>query len=227
MLANAREIRDEYVRLRQVQRRLNTKLLRTVSKKGLEQSVHRDLGFWEGGKIVLDVEMDLGVRLRPLRVPGGPEQRRRAVRFTGGRPEGVRRAHRPRRHAPSASPSLRSKGSWPRWARWPSIASTGEPLLLADIGLSKTAAPGIVLATRVLPFSNFTMTSGAPVAIDPELATLCLDGLREAFERPGIIGLLPPKERKQLARNLIGLALEDPEEVKAAWRERVAAGARR
>jgi hypothetical protein len=98
----------------------------------------------------------------------------------------------------------------------------GEPFLLADIGLSKTARPGLVLATRVLPFSAFTMTSGAPVAVDPELAMLFVDGLQEAFGQPAIIGMLRPKERKQLARNLIGLALEDPDEMKAVWREKVA-----
>jgi hypothetical protein len=49
-----------YLRLRDVQRALNTVLLRTVSKKGVEESA-RALDFWARGKIVLEDEDDGGV----------------------------------------------------------------------------------------------------------------------------------------------------------------------
>jgi hypothetical protein len=61
-----------------------------------------------------------------------------------------------------------------------------------------------VIATRLLPFPTFTITSGAPLGFDRELAALFIE---------------------QLARNLIGLALGDPDETKAAWREKVARSA--
>jgi hypothetical protein len=93
------------------------------------------------------------------------------------------------------------------------------------VGLSQTARPGVVIATRLLPFPTFTITSGAPLGFDRELAALFIEGLREAVGTPDKVGMLPPKMRKQLARNLIGLALGDPDETKAAWREKVARSA--
>ena len=40
--------------------------------------------------------------------------------------------------------------------------------LLIDIGFSKTATKGIVLATRILPFEDFVMSSGAAIPVDEE-----------------------------------------------------------
>jgi len=47
--------------------------------------------------------------------------------------------------------------------------------LLTDIGFSTTASRGIVLATRILPFYDFVMASGAALPVDP-------DALREIFD---------------------------------------------
>jgi hypothetical protein len=54
------EIRAIYHRLHDVQRALNTTLFWAVSRKGIEESA-RALGFWEGGKVVVDGEDDVGV----------------------------------------------------------------------------------------------------------------------------------------------------------------------
>ncbi|MBN2594624.1 MAG: SEC-C domain-containing protein [Sedimentisphaerales bacterium] len=40
--------------------------------------------------------------------------------------------------------------------------------LLADLGLSKTAEKGLVVATRLLPFEDFVTTSGAALPVDME-----------------------------------------------------------
>jgi hypothetical protein len=82
-----------------------------------------------------------------------------------------------------------------------------------------------VIATRLLPFATFTMTSGAPMGFDPELAELFIEGLEDAVGARDKVGMLPPKMRKELARNLIGLALGDPDEMKVVWREKVASSA--
>jgi hypothetical protein len=42
---------------------------------------------------------------------------------------------------------------------------TGETLLLADIGFSKTAQPGTLMATRLLNFGGFVATSGAALPL--------------------------------------------------------------
>ena len=43
-----------------------------------------------------------------------------------------------------------------------------EQFFLIDIGLSHTAVRGMVLATRLLPFNDFVMTSGAALPVDSE-----------------------------------------------------------
>jgi hypothetical protein len=49
------------------------------------------------------------------------------------------------------------------------------------------------------------MTSGAPLAFAPELAAFFLRGVGGGLAD---LRLLPPKERKHLARHLIGLAMD-------------------
>jgi len=47
--------------------------------------------------------------------------------------------------------------------------------LLTDIGFSKTATEGMVLATRILPFQDFVMTSGVPLLVNAETLLAILD----------------------------------------------------
>jgi len=47
--------RARYLELRETQRALNRKIVRTLSKKTLEDSA-RDLGLWNDGEIVHDLE---------------------------------------------------------------------------------------------------------------------------------------------------------------------------
>ena len=41
--------------------------------------------------------------------------------------------------------------------------------LLVDLSFSQTAVSGVVIATRVLPFDDFVITSGAPLSVDVEM----------------------------------------------------------
>lgn len=43
-----------------------------------------------------------------------------------------------------------------------------KPWTLVDVNLSRTAQEDMVLATRIIPFDNFAMTSGAPLTADGE-----------------------------------------------------------
>jgi hypothetical protein len=47
--------------------------------------------------------------------------------------------------------------------------------LLIDMGLGKTATEDLVIATRLLPFEDFVMTSGAPLPADAEAIAEILD----------------------------------------------------
>jgi len=53
--------------------------------------------------------------------------------------------------------------------------------LLTDTGLGKTGVKGLVIATRLLPFADFVMTSGAPLPIDPEVTEEILDFIKQHF----------------------------------------------
>lgn len=53
--------------------------------------------------------------------------------------------------------------------------------LLVDMGLGKTATEDIVIATRILPFEDFVMTSGAPLPADTEAIVEILDFALEHY----------------------------------------------
>ncbi len=53
--------------------------------------------------------------------------------------------------------------------------------LLIDIGLGQTAAQDLVVATRILPFDNFVMTSGAPLPVDQQTLSRILDFALEHY----------------------------------------------
>lgn len=97
----------------------------------------------------------------------------------------------------------------------------GKRFPLADVGLAKTGERGLVLATRLLPFKGWMMTSGAPLPFDPELAKLFLDGVRGGMNDLASLRLVAHEQRKHIAKNLIALALEEPAMVKVAWKEKV------
>lgn len=57
----------------------------------------------------------------------------------------------------------------------------GQEYLLIDMGFSETAVTGIVIATRLLPFDGFVMTSGAPLPVDAEMLTEIRDSILPKF----------------------------------------------
>ena len=223
MLPRAAEIRDEYQRLRQVQRALNSKLVKTLTKKAIEQSA-RDLDLWEDGKIVLQHEDHMGVladyAIYEYRVAGKSAVERCAARSHGaeGTDEGL--VIEAMLNARFTLVSIQK--IVPQVGAQVVDHIYGDRFLLADVGLSQTGARGDLLATRLLPLPRFTMTSGAPLAFDPELATWILEGVGAGSGDLATLRLIARKQRKHMARTIIALAMEDPALVKVAWRENVA-----
>ncbi len=223
MLANAAEIRAEYLRLREVQRGLNSKLLQTVSKKGFEQSA-RDLGFWEGGRIVLRDEhyMDVMSDYALYEYWAGGKNAVERSLARGDASEGsdehitlqaMVKAHFTLVGIEAVEPEVGVRAVDHIY---------GGSFLLADMGLSEKGTPQVVLAARLLTFSNFRMTSGAAVRIDPELARLFVDSLHETAASPWTVNMVPLRVRHELARKILRLALANVEDVKAAWGEQLA-----
>ena len=82
--------------------------------------------------------------------------------------------------------------------------------LLADIGLSQTATEEGILATHVLPFDEFSMTSGAALPLDSDTLATIRD---EVFPRDREARLLetwePTREEEaEMAAAIIRLCLE-------------------
>lgn len=50
-----------------------------------------------------------------------------------------------------------------------------KQFLIVDMGFSETGQPEVVIATRILPFEDFVMTSGAPLPVDQQTLSEILD----------------------------------------------------
>jgi hypothetical protein len=219
----AQEIRAAYLRLRQAQRALNKVLSRMVSGKGYEECA-RALGFWQNRTMVFDDEEDVQL-LADFAIyeyrAGGQNAVERFIQrgaVEGTTDEGiVLEAMRQARFT-----VVEIEEIVPQVGARALDRLYDESFLLADVSLSETGAPGVVLATRLLTFSTFSMTSGAPQNFDDELATLFAESLRQAFGQSAKARSLPQADRKRLAFTLARLALQDPDEMKDVWRDKIA-----
>lgn len=60
---------------------------------------------------------------------------------------------------------------------------SGRTYLIIDMGFGATAVEDLVLATRLLPFADFTMTSGASLAADKKTLSQILNSVLPRFGR--------------------------------------------
>ncbi len=80
--------------------------------------------------------------------------------------------------------------------------------LIIDMGLGKTAVKGLVIATRLLPFEDFTMTSGAALPIDPEIVEEIFSFIIQQFSsEDGKYINLDMQQRADLMTTIIRLCL--------------------
>jgi hypothetical protein len=202
------DIRDTYLRLRQVQRGLNEQLFREVSKAGM-QDCARALGFWGNGIIIFDEDDDVGL-LADFAIHEHKagraviERRMTSAEATEDERTVLAAMHRSWFTLFGIVEIIPDIG-----ARALDLLSD-QPLLLADVNLSETGSPGIIMAAHLVPFEAFVMTSGAPLPFDPEVARLLLAGMRARSITPRDLTALPPHARTQLALNLIALARRSP-----------------
>jgi hypothetical protein len=82
--------------------------------------------------------------------------------------------------------------------------------LLIDMGLGKTGVKGLVIATRLLPFADFVMTSGAPIPINHEATEEIFDYINQQFgSEDGKYITLDMQQRTDLMTTIIRLCLGD------------------
>jgi len=92
------------------------------------------------------------------------------------------------------------------WVRASDLMNNKE-YLLVDMGLGKTAVEGIVIATRLLPFEDFVMTSGAPLPADAETLVEILEfAFQQYGSGDGLHITLDMQHRADLTADIIRLA---------------------
>lgn len=212
-LDNPTDVRATYLRLRQVQRGLNEQLFREIGKAGM-QDCARALGFWGNGVMIFDEEDDVSLLAdfaihehKAVRVV--IERRMTGAETTDDERTVLAAMVRSRFTLFGVTEIIPGVG-----ARALDLLNE-EPFFLADVNLSETGTPNIIMAAHLLPFETFVMTSGAPLPFDPEVARLLLAGMRARSITPADLGALAPHARAQLAANLIALARRRPETVRS------------
>ena len=208
-LDNPTDVRDTYLRLRQVQRALNEQLFREIGKAGM-QDCARALGFWGNGIMIFDEEDDVNLladfAIHEHKAGRAVVEQRMTAAATSDDERTVLVAMLDSRFTLFGVTEIVPDVG----AQVVDLLSE-EPFLLADVNLSETGQPGIITAAHLLPFETFVMTSGAPLPFDPEVARLLLSGMRARSITPTDLAALPPHARAQLAANLVGLARRRPD----------------
>jgi hypothetical protein len=200
-----------YRRLRAVGRRLNNVLMEYHSRQTMVRAAKR-LGLWHDGTIVFGTEHEMSV-LADFIIYEGYEDGVNAVERYASE------------HPPAAGTDENTVLQAMRQAYYglllvedvlPGVGVRvcdllrDRRFLLADIGLSQTATEEGILATHVLPFDEFSMTSGAALPLDSDTLATIRD---EVFPRDREARLLetwePTREEEaEMAAAIIRLCLE-------------------
>ena len=90
---------------------------------------------------------------------------------------------------------------------------------LADVGLSQTAARGLILASRVIPFEDFVMTTGAALPADAEVLEAAVCHLEDLGKSPQDMASMTRQEESDLAAKVIALCLESEEALRIRYGE--------
>ena len=84
-----------------------------------------------------------------------------------------------------------------------------EEVFLADMGFSHTTHPGIILASRVLPYEGFVMTSGAALPVTPKTLDQIIDALESHPSHGMGMRDRPLKEREQWIGRLLHICIRN------------------
>ncbi len=201
-----------YKHLRQVGLELNTRLGETVSR-GVPDEGGKKLGILKRGVLTLDTEDEIAVLmdfcLHDVRRRGANAIDRYLAKSS-----------------PDADPDELVLLGALRQARFSLLAVEAaepgvgvrardlfrdQPLFLVDVGLSRTAAAGLVLAARVMAPDGIGMTTGAalPVGVlSPAERDRLLGRLRDRFPGLDFAGL-SPKEAGEVAASVLRTCLRN------------------
>ncbi len=201
-----------YTRLRATQRALNNRLVKMLSKKAIHESAE-NLGFFDGRQVVVEDESDLDLVMDSGIYDYYPSGNKNAVaRFAS--------KHKLEGDEKTVVDAMQ-RARFTLVELGGPVAGIGvhaqdlvfdEAFFLADIALSKSAATGLVIGTRLLTFDSFSMTTGVHVLMDEDGLGSLVESTRGAFA--GRASDLSPSEVSDLARLLLMLGLMAPEDAR-------------
>lgn len=205
------ELLARYKHLRQVGLELNNRLVQTLSRSVVNEG-GKKLGILKGKVLTLDTEDEIAVLmdycLHDLRRDGvnAVEQYLRASAPTPESDEWILlQALRQARYSLFAT-----EATEPGVGVHARDLLRDEPLFIVDVGFSRSASVGMVLAARIVSPEGINMTTGAalPVGVlSPADRTRFLEGVKTTF-RDVDFRNLSPEESSQLATTVIRTCLK-------------------
>jgi hypothetical protein len=205
-MARRAALLTHYRRLRQAQRGLHTALFRGLSKDVLEEGGIA-LGLLEGNRLVLGDEAEMATFMDYCTYSVRRDGRNAVERFLaesppvpGSEEAALLRAMCAARYSlfavervlPSRGVELRD-------------LLRQDPVSLVDLGLSRTASEGLVLASRVISPPGLAMTTGASLPVDAATLEEVVGQLQSRFGAKTVaeFGRLSPEEGADLAAIII------------------------
>jgi hypothetical protein len=155
-------LREKYIGLREAQRRLNNRLPTMLPKPAYKECGQR-LGFWKDGVLVFDSEDHLAVftdyAIYDYRLRGTTNAVERLWKLGENKPGSLE--HEVLKAMLDARFTvIRVVEVVPGTGATVDDLLYGERRFLADLRASENSEPGLTIATRLLSFPEFVMTSG-------------------------------------------------------------------
>jgi len=201
------DILARYKRMRAASREMNNALLEHCRPSVKEAA--KDLGVWVKGTVVMDIDempvlMDHAIHHRPK---GG---RNVVERYAAEHPA-----------APGSDSETVLAAMGQAFFSLFQVSGVVEGIgvrvtdilrdhehLLADVRLSQSAAEGVVLASRVVPFEGFIMTTGAALPVSKEVLEWVARNIEERGASHQDMRDLPPDAWSQIETSVMRACLQ-------------------
>jgi hypothetical protein len=203
------DLAARYKRMRGIAVELNNSLLKLIPKKAIE-STARKLGLWQNGVLVFDIEEHMSVLMDYAIHDCFQDGQNTVDRYL------AQRSPEPGTDTQAVLEGMR-RAFFSIFQVEKVVKGVGAHVLdilgdrryfLADVGVGDTASEALTLVSRVLPFEDFIMTSGAALPADEEAVGSIADYLNSMDNSPVDGEAMTREEMADLAAALIGFCLK-------------------
>lgn len=205
-MATRAALLTRYRRLRQAQRDLHTALFRTLPKDVLEEG-GTELGLLEGNRLVLGDEAEMAIFMDYCIYSVRRDGRNAVERFLAESPPapGSEEAALLRAMCAARYSLFAVERILPGRGVELRDLLRQDPVSLVDLGLSRTASEGLVLASRVISPPGLPMTTGASLPVDAATLEAVVGRLGSRFGAKTVAAFdrLSPEDEVDLAAMII------------------------